>query len=264
MAPTGLKGNIKSNKKTFIQSTLKLNDNVLKCTQCGMTYSKSNLHDEITHSKFHDMSLRGRKWSKNWGTNVPIIHNLDHADDEISTIMNLQSSKMTFFPKESNNDRIVMIRPDHKNEVKSTLQIMKLVNNELNAPHNENNIWSTIEGQGKAFVYVKNDRAIGIVTIQILKKDQSKWMIYNSKNIVQNANPRFILGISRIWVCREQRLNGIATRLIDTARHNTILSKCVTKNYVAWSQPSESGAKLALAYNGIKHKSGEILIPCYI
>lgn len=244
-------------KPKYIQSTLvlgtKYGSKIIRCTECGMTYSKQSHHDILIHTKFHELSIKGKKWSKKWGQEV-CVH-------EPEANLTPALSQDNFSPE---NDKIVMIRPNHSNEVNATLEIMALVNNELNAPHDENKFWSEQENLGKAFVYVKDGKAVGAVTMEILANNRGRWMIYKNKIIVQNSRPQFKLGISRIWVCKSQRLRGIARKLLDTARQNTIRGEIVPKQLVAWSQPSDNGGKMALRYNSVKHGSGETLIPCYI
>lgn len=249
-----------TNKSKYVQSKLVIgnrNANKLtKCTKCGMTYSNQSTNDVLTHTSFHDLHLNGRKWSNNWGQQVHITSDL--SSGSLSTPSLSQDDYI------SDNAKIVMIRPNHPSEVKATLEIMTMVNNELSAPHDENSFWSQEENPGKAFVYVKDGRAVGVITMEVLEKDRGRWMIYKNKSIVQKSRPQFILGISRIWVCKSQRLQGIATKLLDASRQNTIFGEIVDKRFVSWSQPSDNGGKMALRYNSVKHASGEILIPCYI
>lgn len=249
-----------NNKSKFLQSTLvfpsKISNKVIQCTKCGMTYSNQSHEDIMMHDKFHDPRINGRKWSTNWGQQVHLVE--DSTYGSLSTPLLSQNSCLAA------DERIIMVRPNHNAEVNATLEIMTLVNNELNAPHDENSFWSQENSTGKAFIYVKNGKAVGVVTIEILGKDRGRWMIYKNKVIVQKSRPQFILGISRIWVCKSQRLNGIATKLLNAARQNTIPGKIIDKKFVAWSQPSENGGKMALRYNSVKHNSGEILVPCYI
>lgn len=248
------------NKSKFVQSKLvfssKISNKIIECTKCGMTYSNQSNEDMMMHNKFHDLRINGRKWSNNWGQHVHLVEESQYG----SLATPLLSQDSCF----ADDERIVMVRPNHSAEVNATLEIMALVNNELNAPHDENSFWSNENGTGKAFIYVKNGRAVGVVTIEILGKDRGRWMIYKNKVIVQKSRPQFILGISRIWVCKSQRLNGIATKLLNAARQNAILGKIIDKQFVAWSQPSDNGGKMALRYNSVKHNSGEILVPCYI
>lgn len=162
------------------------------------------------------------------------------------------------------SERIVVIRPNCAPEVKAAMEIMNKVNDELNAPHDENDFWSSEQGKGKAFLYIKNERAVGVITMELLEQDRGRWMVYDTKSIIEHIRPAFVVGISRIWVCRTERHKNIATRLLEAARENTVYGKCIEKWEVAWSQPTESGGKLASKYNGVRHKSGKLLIPCYI
>ncbi|CAL9731759.1 N-acetyltransferase Eco1p [Monosporozyma unispora] len=249
-----------ANKPKYVQSKLVIGskdvNKLIKCTKCGMTYSNQSNTDTLAHTKFHDLHLKGRKWSNNWGQDVHITSDLTAG---LSVTPSL--SQDDYIPDTA---KIVMVRPNHTAEVNATLEIMTMVNNELSAPHDENSFWSKNKNAGKAFVYVKNGRAVGVITMEILEKNRGRWMIYKNKAIIQKARPQFILGISRIWVCKSERLQGIATKLVNAARQNTIFGEVVDKRFVSWSQPSDNGGKMALKYNSVKHGSGEILIPCYI
>ncbi|SMN19252.1 similar to Saccharomyces cerevisiae YFR027W ECO1 Acetyltransferase required for establishment of sister chromatid cohesion [Maudiozyma saulgeensis] len=242
---------VRSTKK-YSQSRLQLDgfqgNKLIKCAKCEMAYSPNNIEDTTAHRLFHDTYLKGRKWSRNWGTVVSIPTNS----------MTPPSSQ------HSSSERIVMIRPNHPQEVNATLDVMNIVNNELHAPHDENSFWVNENGKGKAFLYIKNDRAVSAITIEQLDEGRGKWMLYDSKKLVPNVTPKFELGISRIWVCKSQRGNKIATKLLEAARHNMVIGKSYQKWSLAWSQPTDDGGKLASKYNAVTHKSGKLLIPCYI
>ncbi|KOG99843.1 Eco1p [Saccharomyces eubayanus] len=268
-------------KQNLIQSTLQVNggsksNKLVKCDKCEMSYSSTSIEDRAIHEKYHALQLHGRKWSPNWGS-------IAYTKRDHSSTMHLSRSMGTMTPLNSSplkngssivhqEEKIVSVRPDKSNgEVRAMMEIMTLVNNELNAPHDENDIWnSTTEEKGKAFVYIRNDRAIGIIIIENLHggngkaSDRGRWMVYDSRRLVQNVYPDFKIGISRIWVCRTARNLGIATKLIDIARENIIYGEVVPRSQVAWSQPTDSGGKLASKYNGVMHKSGKLLLPVYI
>lgn len=241
----------------LVQSRLQVGPaktSLVKCSQCEMTYSPSALSDTSAHRVYHDTHLKGRKWSNNWGLYVSW-----HSNDGMLTPPSSSRSGSS-----GHQERIVMVRPESAPEVKATIEIMDIVNEELNAPHDENDFWSLPGGLGKAFLYIKNNRAVGVVTVELLEAKRGRWMVYESKSIVDRVRPVFLLGISRIWVCRSERHNKIATKLLEAARENTVYGKTIEKCHIAWSQPTDSGGKLASKYNGIKHKSGRLLIPCYI
>ncbi|CAI4544177.1 BCE_3a_G0018750.mRNA.1.CDS.1 [Saccharomyces cerevisiae] len=269
-------------KPNLIQSKLQVNNGsksnkIVKCDKCEMSYSSTSIEDRAIHEKYHTLQLHGRKWSPNWGSIVCTERNHSktvHLSRSTGTITPLNSSPL----KKSSpsithqEEKIVYVRPDKSNgEVRAMTEIMTLVNNELNAPHDENAIWnSTTEEKGKAFVYIRNDRAVGIIIIENLyggngkTSSRGRWMVYDSRRLVQNVYPDFKIGISRIWVCRTARKLGIATKLIDVARENIVYGEVIPRYQVAWSQPTDSGGKLASKYNGIMHKSGKLLLPVYI
>lgn len=245
--------------KRYVQSRLQIgsqNSSHVKCPKCEMTYSTACIDDVNTHMVYHDMQLKGRRWSSNWGAEVR------SSIKERYPMMTPPSSSSKSF--NSSCERIVMIRPDFIPEVNATLEMLNLVNDELNAPHDENDFWSQPQGQGKAFLFIKNNRAIGVVTMEVLDPVRGRWMVYDTKCVLDHVRPNFILGVSRIWVCRHERCSGVATKLLEAARENTIYGKALEKWEIAWSQPTDSGGKLASKYNGREHKSGKLLLPCYI
>ena len=82
-------------------------------------------------------------------------------------------------------------------------------------------------------------------------KPQSKFPALQSSSISINtvSNPA-IMGVSRIWTSNQNRKQGIATKLLDTARSNFLYGLIVEKKTVAFSQPTESGGNLARKWFG--------------
>lgn len=244
----------------YVQSRLQLGHlepGLTKCAHCEMTYSPSSFEDETAHKSYHDLHLRGRKWCGSWGFEVS-------KTSDASDVMLTPPSSSKNRTSNSGSDRIVMVRPEYTPEVKATVEIMDRVNDELNAPHDENEFWTSAEGKGKAFLYIKNERAVAVATLEVLRPERGRWMVYDTKSIIDHVRPAFLVGISRIWVCKTERNKNIATKLLEAARENTIYGRKIEKWEIAWSQPTDSGGKLASKYNGIRHKSGKLLIPCYI
>lgn len=59
-----------------------------------------------------------------------------------------------------------------------------------------------------------------------------------------------ILGISRIWTSSLYRKNGIAKKLLDSAKSDFLYGMTVDKSMIAFSQPTESGGYLARKWFG--------------
>lgn len=61
------------------------------------------------------------------------------------------------------------------------------------------------------------------------------------------------MGISRIWVSSSFRKQGVATTLLDVACKTFVPLKHLPKEMVAFSQPTQSGARLARRWFGREH-----------
>ncbi|SCU98051.1 LAFA_0G15148g1_1 [Lachancea sp. 'fantastica'] len=272
-----------TNSQKLKQSVLTIGnqktEGTVKCSKCHMTFSSTSAKDALVHDKYHSLHLHGRKWSSNWGDTIEEYGMRTIMDQE--TAAGKRPRDLTFVSTPNTSaERIVQISKNRKSEVQATLDVLRIVNEELHAPHNENYFWSHVaetEGEGKfhrkegsdgkAFVYVSEGRAVGVVTVEFLKLEENRgrWMVYDTASIVPGVIPSVKVGISRIWVCKQQRGRNIATKLLETARLHSIPGMVLAKWELAWSQPSESGGKLAQSYNSVKHeRSGKTLIPCYI
>ncbi|AGO12334.1 AaceriAEL024Cp [[Ashbya] aceris (nom. inval.)] len=264
----GIKKNRSPRKATrLLQSRLKFArgaGTLKKCIECQMSYIADSPADCTEHKKYHDLHLYGKKWLLSWGTAIQDTTSSQYITPPSTSGSNGSGSGA----KGEREDYIAYITPGKAAEVKAMMEIMYIVNNELTAPHDENAFWSEegTSSRGRAFVYIKDGRAVGAVTVEYLKEDdgRGRWMRVSTRELVPEVVPRVRLGISRIWVCRKQRGKGIATRLLECVRKYAILGNEVARWEMAWSQPSESGGKLATRYNSVRHKSGELLIPCYI
>jgi len=59
-----------------------------------------------------------------------------------------------------------------------------------------------------------------------------------------------LLGISRVWVSKSHREQGLAIDLLDCARNNFFYGVEAPKDLVAFSQPTDSGGRLAERWFG--------------
>jgi len=77
---------------------------------------------------------------------------------------------------------------------------------------------------------------------------------------VSQAAKEAVLGISRIWTAREFRRKGVAKRLLEVVQDIFVYGMTVPKERVAFSQPTESGGKLARAWFGVEDGQGEWMV----
>ncbi|GME93714.1 unnamed protein product [[Candida] boidinii] len=105
-------------------------------------------------------------------------------------------------------------------------------------------------------------RVVGFVLLERITKGQ--WMVLESSKIVPNQEISLVIGISRIYVSKNWRGFGLGMDLLNVIPDNSVYGMTLKKSQIGWSQPSESGSKLAHKFSSFKHKSGKILIPVYV
>lgn len=234
------------------------------CTTCGMTYYSHVAKDNELHNKYHFNFVNGIPWPTSFCTKI--IQKFVIIETPTKTEGNTKTRKRSPLSKET---LIVTIDRKVTKQVKRGEEILKVVNQELNAA-SDGRAWKKDQDspiQGKAFIVVIDGRAIGICTTEPINdvEKQCRWIIHRTQDIVPNQVNRLIkLGISRIWIAPKWRRHGLARKLLDVVLTNTIYGIVLDKKEIGFSQPSFSGGLLAKDFNGVIHKSGEVLIPVYL
>lgn len=235
------------------------------CATCGMTYYKHVSNDNDLHEKYHFNFINGITWPTSFCSNI-LERFIVLADSSVEARRTSKSKKLHSSSKET-----LIITIDRKliKQVKRVEELLKAVNRELNAPSDGKAWQKDYKGpiQGKAFIVVIDGRAIGICTTEPINdvEKQCRWIIHRTQGIVPNQVNKLIkLGISRIWVAPKWRLRGLAKRLLDIVLAHSVYGIVLDKKEIGFSQPSFSGGLLARSFNGVIHKSGEVLIPVYL
>lgn len=241
----------KSPSRRLRQSTLNVPTSGVKtCSKCGMSYHASLPQDQKIHAKLHATFTDGLNWK---------ISSADAIKDSFQLRENISK----------NDVRIVEILKDSAYHKACVEKLLVIVNQELNAPSG-NNAWKShtdSKVQGKAFVVIIKARAVGVCITEPIKDlaKQARWMLYRNQEIVPDqVNSLPILGISRIWVASRWRRHGLGLRMLDCVRKHLVYGMTIKPVEIAFSQPSCAGGKLAKQFNGVKHKSGEILLLVYL
>ncbi|CUM53208.1 N-acetyltransferase ECO1 [Debaryomyces fabryi] len=235
------------------------------CATCGMTYYNHVSKDKEVHKKYHFNFINGIPWPISFCSNV--LEKFTILDDSSSKAKNPPTSKKL----QGTAKEALVITIDRKSskQVKRVEELLKVVNGELNAASDGKAWHKDPEGsiQGKAFIVVIDGRAIGICTTEPIHDvdQQCRWIIHRTQTVVPNQVNKLIkLGISRIWVAPKWRRYGLARKLLDIVLVHSVYGIVLNKKEVGFSQPSFSGGLLAKSFNGVIHKSGEILIPVYL
>lgn len=253
-------------KKPLTQMQIDLGGEVRKtCRICGMEYIPSNKEDAALHKDFHAMNLSGVDLGK------PFL-----KDEGVKRIS---------LEGRSEGETIVVVGRRNALGVRNKIKrVLEVVNTELSAADiQDDQLWGglppnafnpskrVIETRNaksddpdkrrdrfKAFIYLVGDKCVGfclaenIVTAYQVIDSQADHEI---TKVISNARSSSItasttadaalLGISRIWVSKSHRGQGIAIELLDYARNNFFYGMEVPKDLVAFSQPTDSGGQLA-------------------
>lgn len=215
------------------------------CSVCSISYHKHQQKEVDVHKQYHDEYVNGIKWPTQLLT-----------DYKIGSVTK-GKTKQTI--------KIVTVDKSSKKQVLKTERLLQMVNKELNASL-DSQLWKDLQSpKSKAFILAINNRAVGICTTDAISELQGRWMICKSQEIVPNqVNQHVKVGISRIWVAPSWRRLGLAELLLGVVQSQTKYGVKLKPSEIAFSQPSTNGGLLARKFNGIKHKSGEMLIPVYI
>lgn len=246
------------------------------CT-CGMEYIPSNKEDSELHSKFHQMNARGVSVGKGFlkraglGKIVP-KHGSWNAG-ETTVMVDFKSSATA-----KNKARKVL------ELVNTELSAADLGEEQLwggiqsSNPATKRPVGkkrkaeaSTVEPEKrgdrfKAFLRIEGDHCIGFclaekisVAYRVSDLQAKKHGIGISSPALQSssishttASDVALLGILRIWTSKANRKCGIATNLLECARNSFFYGMEVPKELMAFSQPTESGGRLAVRYFGIE------------
>lgn len=238
------------------------------CKDCFMAYMPNIKEDETLHKAYHNKYINGLSWNETWGKKV---------------LSKIYPPKLRNIIKTSIVQRDGYIREvqmTKKNEIKTILNLLKMVNNELNAPadwftlalgniddtskisskESFNNVQITEAARkGKVYVYIYNRKIIGVLSLETVDPNKSGTKLMDidtqevttlSKNSPLLAKlPKALYGISRIFVLKKFRRSSIALILLYTALNELVYGMNLNKYQLSWSQPSFSGLNLAKKFN---------------
>ncbi|XP_023652973.2 N-acetyltransferase ESCO2 [Paramormyrops kingsleyae] len=207
----------------------------MTCSSCGMIYSADSLEDNFQHTQFHQRFLDSIKFV-GWKKERVVAEFWD--------------------------GKIVLVLPDDpKYAVRKAEDIRQLADNELGFQQ----ISLSSPTQAKTYLFVNNERMIvGCLIVEHIKQafrvidqlghteDVTKrdFMDHHRAWCCSTTPVKAICGVSRIWVFSLTRRQGIATRLVDSARKSFIYGIHLDKEEVAFSDPTPDGKLFATKYCG--------------
>lgn len=204
------------------------------CSSCGMVYSADNPEDHFQHSQFHQRFLDSIKYV-GWKKERVVAEFWD--------------------------GKILLVMPDDpKYAIKKAEEVRQVADSELGFQQ----VTLTRPALAKTYLFINSDRmvvgclvaepirqAFRVLAVPDKEKDMTKddFMERHRAWCCSTVPEKAICGISRIWVFSLARRKGIATRLLDTVRNTFMYGSHLTKEEIAFSDPTPDGKLFATKYS---------------
>jgi N-acetyltransferase len=250
IAPKKPQSKPKTRPAKLTQMTLDLGQATRKkCPQCGMTYTPSNAVDSLFHKKFHAQSIGGVELSRRF------VEAVSKEDKNWSG---------------QGGDYIIAIdRSATPSKRKVVDAVMEVVERELGGV-GVDGVWGFLDAGGgaaqrekrgedryKAFLYIRAHKCVGFLLAEriheafpVLPSASATAPLDSSSVSVGTAPRKATMGISRIWTSSSARRAGVAVALLDCATAHFLYGLSIAKEVVAFSQPTDSGGRLAKRWFG--------------
>ncbi|XP_026197262.1 N-acetyltransferase ESCO2 isoform X2 [Anabas testudineus] len=203
------------------------------CSSCGMVYSADNPEDNFQHTQFHQSfldSIRFVGWKK-------------------------ERVVAEFW-----DGKILLVMPDDpKYATKKADEVRRVADNELGFQQ----VTLSRPTLAKTYLFVNTARmVVGCLIAEPIRqayrvlqqpdrlKDMTKddFMERHRAWCCSTVPEQALCGISRIWVFSLARRQGIATRMLDTVRSTFMYGSHLTKEEIAFSDPTPDGKLFASKY----------------
>ena len=208
------------------------------CARCGLVYAKGDPSDEKTHAQYHAKFLA-------------------NANGGGAGAMTLRPGEGQSAVWESEDGEARCVALDGGEATKSAIErVARGIERELNMPAD----WILRQAKGavKAYVCVskKGHRVVGALFAEKIARayrtlpdvknatDATEGTIVSHGGVAENA----VCGIRAVWVHSSARRAGLARAMLNAARARAVPGYVVAAAECAFTQPTESGTALALAY----------------
>ncbi|XP_044280178.1 N-acetyltransferase ESCO1 isoform X1 [Varanus komodoensis] len=230
-----LKEGTKDSDKQLIIDAGQKRFGAISCSVCGMLYTASNPEDETQHLLFHNQFISAVKyvgWKK--------------------------ERILAEFP----DGKIIMVLPDDpKYALRKVDEIREMVDNDLGFQQAPLTCSRT-----KTLLFISNDKKVTgcliaehiqwgyrVIEEKIpeISSENEKVTFERQKAWCCSTSPEpAICGISRIWVFSMMRRKKIASRMLECLRSNFIYGSYLSKEEIAFSDPTPDGKLFATQYFG--------------
>ncbi|KAG7249445.1 hypothetical protein CRUP_024046 [Coryphaenoides rupestris] len=158
--------------------------------------------------------------------------------------------------------KIVLVMPDDpKYALKKAEEVRRVADHELGFQQ----VALSCPQQAKTYLFVNSERmvvgcliaenirqAFRVLLLPEAPKDMNRedFMEHHRAWCCATSPENALCGVSRIWVFSLARRKAIATRLLDTVRSTFMYGSVLTKEEIAFSDPTPDGKQFATRYCG--------------
>ena len=241
------------------------------CKECGMDYIPSNAEDAALHKEFHSTNIGGVDMGRGFARDVTVVRRAGEGEvvavvegrsalglrNKAKRVLGIVNKDLGAVDLDEGTlwEKMAVATKDNKKRRTEKRRGLRAGREEQEG-----------EERFKVFLYLAGDKCIGLCLAERIH-NASKVIVPELHNAsehstsigaksssisTETAREAALLGVSRIWTSKTHRRKGIASALLDCARGNFFYGIEVPKEMVAFSQPSESGGRLAEQWFGDK------------
>ncbi|XP_060947762.1 N-acetyltransferase ESCO2 [Limanda limanda] len=205
----------------------------ITCSSCGMVYSADNPEDNFQHSQFHQRFIDSIKFV-GWKKERVVAEFWD--------------------------GKILLVMPDDpKYATRKAEDVRRVADSELGFQQ----VTLSRPTQARTYLFINSERmVVGCLIAEPIRqayrvleqpdqqKDMTKddFMERHRAWCCSSVPEQAMCGISRIWVFSLARRQGVATRMLDTVRSTFTYGSHLTKEEIAFSDPTPDGKVFATKY----------------
>eukprot|EP01117_Protostelium_nocturnum_P016947 TRINITY_DN6800_c0_g1_i1.p1 TRINITY_DN6800_c0_g1~~TRINITY_DN6800_c0_g1_i1.p1 ORF type:complete len:269 (-),score=89.20 TRINITY_DN6800_c0_g1_i1:16-822(-) len=216
---------VPSSQEEFVSSSQK-EHKFVQCDGCTMIYRPGIPSEESNHRVYHDKLGKRR-------------HYVDFRGWKEENVL-----------KRFDDGRVISISSeDPKRKSKKIEEIVEIMDEELGY------VPSVGAKEEVVFIYVNRNKKI--IACAIAEPIHEAFPVVDSKQGEEDSTIRCskektsaICGISRIWVHPNERRKGVASRILDLVRAHFIYGLSISKEKLAFTQPTLDGKQLFSHYSG--------------
>eukprot|EP01102_Stenamoeba_stenopodia_P017148 TRINITY_DN6101_c0_g1_i1.p1 TRINITY_DN6101_c0_g1~~TRINITY_DN6101_c0_g1_i1.p1 ORF type:complete len:602 (-),score=193.40 TRINITY_DN6101_c0_g1_i1:60-1865(-) len=261
---TSISSPTKTARQLFLDMGQK--NTTITCDVCGMLYSPGVPQDELTHKKLHQQYLTTLRWRKYklervvqelpGGARIVMVRHGDPQYKKAESIRAMVDKELGFAASILTNLALqqIYLYISRKEQVLGCVVaegIQRAFRLHDSIPSSPSSFKpSQIQTQTQTPQTVEPTSTLPVspnrnppTMATICRSPTISPPIIEQKDLVEAR-----VGISRVWVCRDSRRKGIASKLVDAVRANFIYGEAIPKDLCAFSQPTRDGVRFAAHY----------------